>query len=149
MELRVLIQAWQFLLALGCGVALALVYDFLWGMRRELPGLTWLGDLVIGLCLLFGNLLLLLYVGDGEYRIFFLPATALGFFLWCRSLSPLCRRGSRVLWHIFLLPIHGIRRILKKILEKLKIFLKNPFSNRKKSVKIKGQQSVNGGERGA
>ncbi len=148
MELEVYEQAQQFLWSLILGLSLGICYDVLWGLRRTMPFLTWILDLFMGMILLVGNWLLFLYVGDGEYRIFFLPTTVLGFLLWKKTLSKYFRIVTRFFWRIFLLPLTIFHRILKKIIEKMKIFLKNPFSKREKSSKIKGQQSISGGENG-
>ena len=149
MEWGILEQGSQGLWAFALGLALGLFYDVLWGLRREVPRLTGLWDLIFGLGLFFGNLLLFLYSGRGEFRLFFLPCIGGGMFLWRRWVSPWIRRGIAMIWKVLFLPVTLFCRFLKKIVGKLKFFLKNPFSNRKKSVKIKGQHSINGGESGA
>ena len=141
MELGVTYQAWQFLWAMTLGLALGCLYDLLWGLRKILPFLTVVCDLLVGLGLLVGNWLLFLYVGDGTYRLFFLPSTALGFFLWKMLPGRYFSVGALWFWRVLFLPLSIFWGILKKILEKMKIFLKNPFSNRKKSVKIRRQHS--------
>ncbi len=148
MELAVKYQSWQFLWALLLGIALGWEYDFLWGLRRTVAFVTWLWDLLVGFSLLLGNWLLFLYVGDGEYRLFFLPTTILGFFLWRKTLGKAMRVCSRWFWQTAVLPVTIFWRNFKKIIEKMKFFLKNLFSNRKKSVKIKEQHSIGGGENG-
>lgn len=105
-------------------------------------------DLFAGLELLVANWLLFLYVGDGEYRLFFLPGIGAGFFAWKKTLGGIIRKGSGLFWLWCFLPVAGIGRILKKFMEKQKKFLKYLFSNRKKSVKIKEQHSISGGENG-
>ncbi|MBR6826113.1 MAG: spore cortex biosynthesis protein YabQ, partial [Oscillospiraceae bacterium] len=124
-------------------------YDLLSGLRMELHFLTFLLDILMGLAVLFGNWLLFLYGGEGTYRLFFLPGTILGFYLWKWTLSRGFRRISGLLWRCVFFPFGILHRILGKIIEKTKIFLKNPFSKWKKSVRIKRQHSVNGGEGGA
>ncbi len=146
MELRIPEQGLQFLWALASGLTIGLVYDLLWGLRQEIPRITHLGDLLTGVALLVINVLLLLYVGDGEYRIFFPIGTAVGFVLWRLSGSRGFRAGNRLFWRLFLFLPGKILVFLKKIIKKMKIFLKYPFSKRGKSVKIKGQHLSNGGE---
>ena len=146
MELRIGVQGWQFLVTCVAGVALAVVYDVLWGLRRELKWMTHVGDLLFGITVLVGNVLLMLYVGEGEYRIFFPIGIATGFVLWTVTVRPVARRGIRGFWRGLLWLPRKIYRILKKIVKILKKFFKTPFSNGKKSVKIKKQRSLNGGE---
>lgn len=149
MELGIIQQGRQFLCAFFMGSLWGLCYDVLWGLRHTVPAITWLADGFVGLYILVGNWILFFYVGEGQYRIFFFASSVLGFFLWRKTLSNLFRRGSCEFWRILFYPVRVISRILKKIIEKLKKFFKTPFSNRKKSVKIKGQQSINGGENSA
>ncbi len=149
MEIQIAEQAMQFLLAGLTGLSMGCIYDLFRALRRTVRGLTWLLDLLFGSLLLFGNLLLLLYVGEGEYRIFFLVASALGFGLWMWTLSPLLLPLMCRFWRLLLWPFVQISRFFKKIIEIMKLFLKKDFSKRKKSVKIKERHSQNGGECGA
>ena len=148
MELSVSQQGLQFLIAVSVGLVLGCIYDFLWGMRKGAPFLTGLLDLVMGLMVLVGNWILFFYVGDGEYRLFFLPGIGVGYFLWSRLLRKGFRRGILWLLRLLFLPMTITGRFLEKIIEKTKKFLKNPFSKRKKSVKINRKQFLNGGEIG-
>ncbi len=122
MEQRIAEQGWQFLMAGGLGVSLALVYDLLWGLRQELGWVTALADLLIGLWLLLGNLLLLVYVGDGEYRIFFPVGIAAGYGLWRVTVKRAVRGGSRALWRVVLWIPRKIWCFLKKFIKKRKNF---------------------------
>ncbi|MBP3412924.1 MAG: hypothetical protein J6K89_06650 [Oscillospiraceae bacterium] len=149
MEIQIAEQGLQFLLAGLTGLSMGCIYDLFRALRRTVRGLTWLLDLLFGSLLLFGNLLLLLYVGEGEYRIFFLVASTLGFGLWMWILSPLLLPLMCRFWRLLLWPFVQISRFFKKIIEKMKLFLKKDFSKRKKSVKIKKRHSQNGGESGA
>lgn len=147
MELGIYEQAWQFVWSVLLGILSGICYDTLWGVRHTIPFLTWIMDLIMGIFFLIGNWLLFLYVGDGSYRIFFLPTTALGFFLWKKTMSKYFRVGIRLFWRIVFLPFEVFLGILKKFIEKIKKFLKNLFSKREKSSKIKRQNSINGGKR--
>jgi hypothetical protein len=133
---EILQQGKGFLYALLLGLILGAVYDFLRIPGRRFRLLTPLLDLVFGLLLFLGNFLLFLYVGQGSYRIYFLVASAGGFLLWMR----LMRRFSLLIFGYFWKAIAFVLsfpvRILYKIIEKMKIFLKKLFSNRKKSVTI-------------
>ena len=148
MEIGIYEQGRQFLWAFLWGILVGIFYDILWGLRKRAPFLTWLSDLLMGGIFLTGNWLLFLYVGECKYRIFFLPATLSGVYLWRKTLSRYFRIGVAWVWRILAFPFAVIWGILKKIIEKMKIFLKNLFSKREKSSKIKGQQIINGGESG-
>ena len=147
MELGVLQQGRQFLLCAFAGVVLGSYYDLLWTMGENRRVLTWIGDFLSGTGLLVANCLLLLYVGDGEYRIFFLVGLFVGYLLWKVTMSKLFRKGCRLFWSIIFFPTAIIWKLLIKFVKKIKFFFKNPFSKREKSVKIKGQQSIDGGEK--
>ena len=146
MEIGIYEQGMQFLWAFLWGILMGVFYDMLWGLRSRVPFLTWATDLLTGGLLLAGNWLLFLYVGDCRYRIFFLPSTAVGVVLWRKSLSGYFRVGVAFFWKIVVFPFAAIYGILKKIIEKMKNFFKNLFSNQEKSSKIKGQQTIDGGE---
>lgn len=146
MELGVLEQGRQFLICLISGLFYGVFYDLLWGLGKDRPILRWITDLLAGIGLFIDNWLLFLYVGDGEYRIFFLIGIFAGFLLWRGTASKYFRKGCSLFWKVFFIPFVVIWRIFDKIIKKMKKFFKNLFSNRKKSVKIKRRQSVNGGE---
>ena len=135
MEQRIPIQAWQFLWAVASGILPGMFYDFIRGLEQEVPRVTPIGDVLTGLILLLGNVLLLLYVGDGEYRLFFPVGTAAGYGLWKVTGSTLLRRGSRLLWGMILYVPRKIWRILKKFIKNMKIFLQTPFQMKKNRLK--------------
>ena len=138
MELPLGLQSEQFLCSFLLGCLLAACYDILRGLRRNARKLTHGLDALFALLCLVGNLLLALYVGRGEYRIFMLVGSLLGAWLWFLTLSRLFIRLSTQIWYILGMPLRVLWRIFEKILEKTKKFLKNIFSRRKKSVTIKG-----------
>lgn len=148
MELSISQQGTQFLISVSVGIVLGCIYDLLWGMRKGAPFLSGFLDLVMGLIVLVGNWILFFYVGDGEYRLFFLPGIGGGYFVWSRLLRKRFRRGILWLFGLFFLPMTLMGGILKKIIEKTKKILKNLFSKRKKSVKINRKRFLNGGEIG-
>lgn len=146
MRIGVLAQGYGFLACTFAGIALGILRDILWAMGKDKKFLKWVADLLTGLCLLIINLVLFLYIGDGEYGIFFPVGVLFGFLLWRWEASKGFRHICIVVWTWIFFPFAKIWGFLKKIIKKMKKILKNPFSNRKKSVKIKGQQSANGGE---
>ncbi len=148
MELPVFLQGQQFAVAGLLGLVWGLLYDFLRGFRRTLPGLTWLCDFVYGILILLGNLLLALYVGAGSFRIFFLVAELCGLVLWFLLLSRPILFVFCKFWAFLLLPFRFLWQFFKKILKKFQNFFKKTFSNRKKSGTIKERQSRKGGSHG-
>lgn len=142
-------QLGEFLYSLLAGGSLGLLYDSFSVLRGKSTVLCHVFDGLFALCVLFGNFLLFLYVGQGTYPIFYLGGLCLGFFLWKKTLgrlySPVFRLLTLPVRRIFAL----IFRIPEKIIKKCKIFLKNLFSNRKKSVTIEGRQIRRGGSLGA
>lgn len=136
MEVGISEQGMQFVFTVVFGLSMGLVYDILWSLRQEMPWLVHIIDFLTGLILLLCNVVLLLYVGDGEYRIFFPVGICVGFVLWRVTGGRFRSVLNKVLWRpIFFLP-RKILVFLQKFIRKLKKFLKNPFSNKKKSVKI-------------
>ena len=81
MNLPVPFQLRQFLLAMGLGAALALLWTALRAVRSLFPRLLHLCDALFSLVLTPALLLLALYAGRGLFPIFFVPALLLGFFL--------------------------------------------------------------------
>ena len=71
MELAVSLQAGQFALAAAVGLALAVVYDLLRGLRKTWRFLTVPLDLFFCLITLFTLAAWSLYVGQGRFRLFF------------------------------------------------------------------------------
>ena len=69
------------------GLALGVAYDLCRGPRRLWPRLTWVLDLVFGLCLTWALVYFTLVPGDGRLRFFALAAMALGGGLWSGFLS--------------------------------------------------------------
>ena len=78
MELPVLFQAEQFAQALLLGGLLGLVYDLLRAPRRVRPKLGTLLDALFLLLLFLSLLGFALYVGQGQFRLFFFPGILLG-----------------------------------------------------------------------
>ncbi|MBQ4564930.1 MAG: spore cortex biosynthesis protein YabQ [Oscillospiraceae bacterium] len=140
MELPVLFQGSQFLLAAALGLFYGICYDLFRGLRRSVRGLTLLSDLLFCLICLSGNLLFAFYIGQGEYRIFMLVACGIGAAVYFCTLSRLVLPCFRLFWRLLLLPFRIIRRILGKMIKKFYIFSKKVFSFGKKSVKIKGHK---------
>jgi len=136
MEVGISEQGMQFVFTVVFGLSMGLVYDILWSLRQEMPWLVHIIDFLTGLILLLCNVVLLLYVGDGEYRIFFPVGICVGFVLWRVTGGRFRSVLNKAIWRpIFFLP-RKILVFLQKFIRKLKKFLKNPFSNKKKSVKI-------------
>lgn len=136
MEVGIWDQGMQFVLTAVFGLSMGLVYDILWSLRQEIPWLAHLLDLLTGLLLLLCNVILLLHVGDGEYRLFFPVGLTVGFVLWRVTGGRYRRAFNKLIWRpIFFLP-RKILVFLKKFIKKMKKILKNPFSNKEKSVKI-------------
>ena len=131
MEQPLLLQGGQFLWAVALGAALGVVYDLLRGLRRTLRGLTHLADLLFSLTVLISGLLLALYVGDGQYRLFLLLGTVLGATIYFLTLSRIFSAASCMIWRFLTYPLRAAARFCKKIVEKLQNFLKNIFSSRK------------------
>ena len=137
MELPIALQGSQFLLAALLGLIYGLCYDLLRGLRRNAKPLTHPSDLIFGLLCLLGNLLFAFYIGQGEYRIFMLPATALGASVYFLCLSRFLLPVFRLLWHCILFPFRKTGEIIGKIVKKSIEFSKKLFSFEKKSVTIK------------
>lgn len=136
MELPLLLQGSQFLLSALLGLCYGLLYDFLRGLRRSLPGLTHLADLLFALCLLACNLLFALYVGGGEYRIFMLLGSALGAAAYFFTLRRLFLPVSCFFWRVITFPIRMIRQLLQKTLKKIIKIAKNAKKHLFKKKKI-------------
>ena len=145
MELPLAFQGAQFFKALLLGILYGVHYDFLRGLRARGRWRTIFVDAYYALTFLIGNFLLALYVGKGEFRIFMLCAIVLGMTAWFLTLSRFVRRSFGVFWRIVLWPLHLLRRICKKILEKTKKILKNIFSFAKKRVIIKSEENSSEG----
>ena len=134
MNLSVSYQLHQFLLSVNLGVALAFLWTFFRALRMARPRLTHLCDLLFGLILLPTLLLFALYVGNGQFRIFFFPGIFLGAAL-CFFFP--CPYVLRILLAAFRLFAAGIRlfclpfRIFLKFFHKIG---KNIFSFAKKWV---------------
>ena len=105
MEVGIWDQGMQFVLTAVFGLSMGLVYDILWSLRQEIPWLAHLLDLLTGLLLLLCNVILLLHVGDGEYRLFFPVGLTVGFVLWRVTGGRYRRAFNKVIWRpIFFLP---------------------------------------------
>lgn len=148
MDPGILQQARQFVICVVGGISFGIFWDVLRGLRRDSLALRGITDFLVGIGLLIDNWILFLYVGKEDYRIFFLVGLFCGFLLWRVTVSEYFTKGCRLFWRGIFFPWAAIWGILKKIIKKSKKIFKNPFSNERKSVKIKGQQSTNGGENG-
>lgn len=146
MERSVLLQAGQFLWSVGLGAALGLCYDLLRGLRRSLRVLTGLLDLVFCMLVLLSGLWSALYICGGQYRIFMFLGTSAGAALWFLTIGRLFLRLSCGFWSILILPLRLCGKFFGNFFKKLRIFLKNLFSRRKKSVKISKHHSRGGTE---
>ena len=128
MELPVSFQAAQFGLSVLFALGLGLLYDWLRSVRRTVPALQ---DVCDGLfCLLLGAGLLLfaLYVGRGQFRLFFFVGMLAGLILYFLLLSPLllpvfcaAQRFLRAL----LAPARFLLKKIKKFFQRYWIFCKN------------------------
>ena len=139
MELPLSLQGVQFLLSALVGLAYGIHYDILRGLRRTLPAAKHLLDFWFALTFLIGNLLLALYVGNGEYRIFMLLGTALAMVVYFVTISRFFLLVFTKFWQFLTFPLRFICKSCKKFLRKLLKKVKNIFSSRKKSVTIDTQ----------
>lgn len=111
----------QCLAALGLGFGLGLWYDFIRGQRRACPSLTWLFDLIFGVTFLPALWLFGLYVGGGQFELFFFPLGFLGWLAYERAVHPWL---APCFFRIF----SRYYRVLKKILKKVAKIGKKFFS---------------------
>ncbi|MBE6928341.1 MAG: hypothetical protein E7467_07645 [Ruminococcaceae bacterium] len=142
MELPLSLQSSQCLLSLLVGLGYGMVYAFFKALRLNVRWLTHLTDLLFSLAVLFGNFLLMLYVGRGQFRIFMFFATCIGFFLWFLTLHKLLYPFFVRLWHFFLWPFRILWRFCKNILKKTGKISKKFFSFVKKRVIIKRTKTL-------
>ena len=139
MELPLSLQGVQFLLSALVGLAYGIHYDILRGLRRTLPAAKHLLDFWFALTFLIGNLLLALYVGNGEYRIFMLLGPALTMVVYFVTISRFFLLVFTKFWQFLNFPLRFVCKSCKKFIRKLLKKVKNIFSSRKKSVKIDTQ----------
>lgn len=132
MEQPLLLQSGQFLWSVALGAALGIVYDLLRGLRRNLRGLTHLLDFVFSLTVLLSGLLLALFVGGGQYRLFMPLGTALGAAIYFLTLSRPVARLSCAFWRLITYPLRISGRYFKKICKK---FRKTSFQSGKNRIK--------------
>ena len=140
MELPLSLQAIQFLLSALVGLAYGIHYDLLRALRQTLPALRHILDFWFALSFLIGNLLLALYVGNGQYRIFMLLGTVLAMTVYFLTVSRFLVGIFTKFCGIITFPLRFFGAKCKKILKKLVKKAKNIFSTRKKSVTIKNRQ---------
>lgn len=119
MEIPILLQLAQTAAAVALGAALAFLYDCL----HAVPFGRVLWEVVYCLLFLTGLLLFALYVGLGEFRLFFLPCILLGATVYFRLLCAAVRR-------VFA----AFGRILRKFFRKNEKKLKNSLFNMQKIV---------------
>lgn len=130
MELPVSLQVVQLAWAAALGAGLAVQYDVLRVIRRRLRRTTHLLDLFFWLTTLAACLLFALYVGQGQFRLFFFVGIGCGSSLWFLTLSrPFCRL-IRQIFHILCLPFRALGKICKKFPKKRK----NTFQDEKNGI---------------
>ena len=125
MEQSVARQGYLVLTAVAMGAVLALIYDLLRGLRRLRPSVTWLMDLIFGLCLLTALIWFLLVPGDGMLRAYDLLAAGGGAGLWFGAVTPcflplwqgFLQKIGR-LFRLFLAPFTKILKIIRQITKK-------------------------------
>lgn len=137
MELPVTAQAVQFGLSALLGVGLGLVYDLLRALRRHAKKLTALLDAVFCLTVLCALLLLALYVGHGQLRVFMIPGVALGATAYFLTLSRLAVKLFEGFWRLLVLPWRLLFRLGKKIFGFFQKIAKKGVAFAKKSFNIK------------
>ena len=123
MELPVSLQAVQLALAAALGMGLGVHYDILRVIRRRLPRSTHLLDFWFWLTAALACLLFTLYVGRGQFRLFFFVGLLGGSSLWFLTLSRIFRRIVRQIFHILGFPFRCLRKLCKKIAEFAKILV--------------------------
>ena len=136
MEQPIAQELTRFLWAVAVGLALGVAYDLCRGPRRLWPRLTWVLDLVFGLCLTWALVYFTLVPGDGRLRFFALAAMALGGGLWSGFLS-------RPFLRCYVACLRAVGTVLGAILSPLTKFLiflrqlaKKYFSTWRKWVRI-------------
>ena len=112
MSQPVLGQLRQFLLAAALGGGLAAFSTLLRAVRLLRPRLTHLCDALFGLVLTPALLLLALYAGAGRFRLFFVPALALGAAVFA---LPLGKPAERLFTALFRLAGRFLRRMQRRI----------------------------------
>lgn len=134
MSQPVLGQLRQFLLAAVLGGGLAVFSTLLRAVRLLRPRLTHLCDALFGLVLTPALLLLALYAGAGRFRLFFVPALALGAAVFA---LPLGKPAERLFTALFRLAGRFLRRLGRLLFGPVNFFwkiAKKIFSFLKKSV---------------
>ena len=134
----VLAQLRAFGLAMALGPVLGVWYDLFRGLRRRLPGLTPLCDVLFCLGSLLSLLVFGLYGLEGDLRAYLLIGTALTFFAYLKLISRFFLPLFRLLWTPLWLVVRGIKIFFKII----KNFAKFLFAIGKKWVTIRGDRSV-------
>lgn len=140
MELPVSLQGWQFCACLLAGLALAGIYDLLKMLRRLLHWPYWPMDIIFCPIMLLTVPALALYVGAGDFRLFFFPAVALGAVFWFLTISPLFTAVMLLIGDIFgfgkkllAVPLNLLKNKTNFLFQKLK----NVFQFIKKCYTIK------------
>jgi hypothetical protein len=136
MELPVSLQAAQFALAAALGAGLAALYGFLRACSRLHPRLTGLTDAAFSLAAFYSLVCFTLGPARGLFRLFLLPALALGAALWFLTASGPAGRLFSGFWRaagglvrLVLLPGSLFLKFFRKILKKF-------FASREKWVTI-------------
>ena len=118
MELPLSLQGVQFLLSALVGLAYGIHYDILRGLRRTLPAAKHLLDFWFALTFLIGNLLLALYVGNGEYRIFMLLGTALTMVVYFVTISRFFLLVFTKFWQFLTFPLRFVCKSCATVISK-------------------------------
>lgn len=141
MELPVLVQLRELLLALGTGLCLGLVYDLLRPFRRGRWSAA-LSDLIFSLINLLALLAFSLYAGRGRLRIFAVAAVFFGLCLWLWAFSrPFCAVQTRIL-RILLAPARILRRGCRRLFGKFFKFCKKHIAFAEKNGRINHDQTA-------
>ena len=134
-------QLEDFILCLLLGGALSVLFDLFTVMGGRRRFFRHSLDLLFALCVFVANLYLFLCRGRGSFPLYYIFGIASGFFLWRKTLGRIFLPVFGKIYGFIGFLIDRIWGFLKKIIKKCKIFLKKPFSNRKKSVTIKERRN--------
>ena len=146
-ELGISLQVYQAATAWLIGFAFGIVYDLLKTLNRAFRTrkLAYCLDALFCVLLLTGVFVQTMYLGRGYLRIFMLLANILGFFLYCKVLSPHClpifTQVLDKMLKIIQFALKPIRQICA-ISRKVYIMLKKSFHQHRKRYIIKYKSSI-------